>query len=192
MNAPLYPPAQHVKRKLSVDDAIKLKASGVFYPDDPELEVIDGDLYELPADGPRTRRWNAAIARWLFSNLGPDYVIMPDKTLPVSTYYGPQPDFYIFDAAIRDEDVSGAHVLLVIEVADTTMDMDSRVKAPRYAEGGVREYWLIDVEARRTLVHRLREDGAYDEPSEIAYDQPVHALLIPDLTLTLSSLPRLD
>lgn len=192
MNAPLYPPAQHVKRRLTVDDAIKLKASGVFYPDDPELEVIDGDLYEMPADGPRTRRWNAAINRWLVSSLGPDYVIMPDKTLPVSTYYGPQPDFYIFDAAVRDEDVSGADVLLVIEVADTTMDMDSRVKAPRYAEGGVREYWLIDVEARRTLVHRLREDGSYGEPTVIAFDAPAATLLLPGLTLTLAQLPRLD
>ncbi len=192
MNAIHPPPTQYVKRKLTVDDAIRLKASGAFAPDDPELEIIDGELYETPADGPRTRRWNAAIARALFTQLGPAYVIMPDKTLPVSPHYGPQPDFYIFDAAIRDEDVDGAAVLLVIEVSDTTFDTDFNVKAPRYAEGGVREYWLIDAAARRTLVHRLRADGSYGEPTEIAYDQPVRALLIPDLTLTLSTLPRLD
>ncbi|NWG52750.1 MAG: hypothetical protein HXY28_03435 [Hydrogenophilaceae bacterium] len=83
------PPLTYVKRKLTVDDAIRLHAAGVF-PDYPELEVIDGDLYEMPADGPRTRRWNAAVNRWLVQSLGPEYVIMPDKTMPVSEHYGPQ------------------------------------------------------------------------------------------------------
>lgn len=192
MNALMRPPPlTYAKRKLTVDDAIRLHAAGVF-PDYPELEVIDGDLYEMPADGPRTRGWNAAFNRWLVQSLGPEYVIMPDKTLPVSEHYGPQPDFYVYDAALREEDVKGANVLLVIEISDATLDWDQNTKAPRYAAGGVRDYWIADCEARRLLVHRLDAEGAYAAPKIIGFEETATALLIPRLALRLADLPRLD
>jgi Uma2 family endonuclease len=191
MNAPLPPPPALGRHKFTVDDAIRGFAAGVFGPE-AELELIDGDLYEMASDGPRTRRWNAAIARWLFDNLGPAYVIMPDKTLPVSTYYGPQPDFYVYDAALREEDVSGANVLLVIEVSDATLEIDTQTKAPRYAAGGVRDYWVIDCEGRRVLAYRLQSEGIYGEARVAAFNESLAALLIPTLALRLADLSRLD
>jgi Uma2 family endonuclease len=47
---------------------------------------------------------------------------------------------------------------LVIEVSDTTLRWEIGRKTSRNALGGVREYWVIDVEGRQVFVHRLGED----------------------------------
>ena len=39
---------------------------------------------------------------------------------------------------------------------------DRRDKLYEYAQGGVREYWLIDYERRRAEFNRLNDDGTYD------------------------------
>jgi Uma2 family endonuclease len=51
--------------------------------------------------------------------------------------------------------VTGADCFRVIEISDTTLRWDMGRKAIRYALGGVREYWVIDVDGRQTFVHRL-------------------------------------
>ncbi len=86
-------------------------------------------------------------------------------------------------------DVTGADVLPIIEIADATLRLDRR-KADIYARGGVREYWLVDVERRCVLVHRL--DGAtYGEPAVVAAEEPVAAALIPGLKLRIADFARL-
>lgn len=156
-----------------------------------KYELLDGRIYDMPADCARTIRWNAEVARWLISSLGPEYVVVPDKTLRAVEHWGPSPDFYVFDAALREEDVHGPDVLLAIEVSDTTLVDDLRLKRPGYELAGVRELWVLDVERRRNLVHRLTADGRYGEPTPVAFEEEVEALLIPGLKLRLSSLPRL-
>jgi Uma2 family endonuclease len=165
-----------------------MAAAGVFAPD-LDLELIDGELIETPADGHRAIEWNAVFNRWLVESLGPDFMIIPDKSLAISPHNEPKPDFWIFDASLNVADVTGAEVLLIIEIADTTLRLDLR-KADIYARGGVREYWLVDVERRRVLVHRL--DGAScGEPSVIAAEEIVAATLIPGLKLRIADFARL-
>lgn len=162
-----------------------LKHTGLSY------ELLDGGIYEMPADGPRTTEWNAEIARWLYRALDDAYVIIPDKTLRAGEHWGPKPDFYVFDASLGVADVHGPEVLLAIEVSDTTLADDLRLKRPGYETCGVRELWIMDVERKINLVHRLGADGAYGEPHQVAFDQVAEALLIPGLKLRLSDLPRL-
>ncbi len=54
-----------------------------------------------------------------------------------------------------------ADVLLLIEVADTTLHLDLGEKAALYAEAGIPEYWVVDIESRRLLVHRQPAGGEY-------------------------------
>lgn len=162
--------------------------AGVFetYPD---LELIGGDIYEMPADGPRTKSWNAAINLWLARTLPRHLVLMPDKTLDLGEEIGsPKPDFFIFPRAVKVADVRGPDVLLAIEVSDTTVEFDRDIKAPLYAKGGVREHWRIECETRCIFVHRLQADGGYGDPEKVAFDGRVQARLIPELHFRLADL----
>jgi Uma2 family endonuclease len=50
---------------------------------------------------------------------------------------------------------------LVVEVADTTLNFDLTTKAALYARAGIADYWVLDVSARRLIVHRHAESGEY-------------------------------
>ncbi len=187
MNAPIPQPLRApAKHRFALPEVLRMWERGDF-PGYPDIELIDGDIYEMPADGTRTRDWNAAVNRWLVRRLDPPFVVVPDKTLDLVEGYAPSPDFYIHDRP-SSGDVTGANVLLVIEVSDTTIDWDRDVKVPAYEKGGVREHWRIECETRRIIVYRLREDGTYGEPAIVGFGETATAQHVPGVALRLADL----
>jgi Uma2 family endonuclease len=176
---------QPTKIRFTLEDVRRIWDAGGF-PNYPSIELIDGEVFEMPADGWRTTNWNALVARWLYSSTDASVVIVPDKTLAVGDD-GLKPDFWLYPSSIDPREVTGADCLLVIEVSDTTLRWDIGSKAARYALGGVREYWVIDVEGRQVLVHRLGEDGAYGEPEVFGADAVVVPRLMPEISFILDA-----
>ena len=77
---------------------------------------------------------------------------------------------------------------LVIEVADTSLRKDLRLKAPLYAEAGIPVYWLVDVNAREVLVMSEPQGGAYQRverarPGDVLTlaDQPAVAVPVAEI-----------
>ena len=75
------------------------------------------------------------------------------------------------DLAVLDKRTPrGAHpraALLIIEVANSSLRYDRRVKAPLYAEAGVPEYWVIDVQKRAVDVFSEPKRGAYTKHARV-------------------------
>lgn len=69
-----------------------------------------------------------------------------------------------------------ADVLLVIEVADTTLKRDMGVKARAYSKAGLAELWVVDLKARVTHVHREPGDKGYAPIAPVAFDQALEPL----------------
>ncbi len=75
---------------------------------------------------------------------------------------------------------SAADVLLVVEVADTSLAYDRDVKVPLYAQAGIAEVWLVDLNKRELIVYRSPVNGKY---TEVRYPQPadtVAPVLLPE------------
>jgi Uma2 family endonuclease len=179
--------AAAARHKITVDEAFAMRGKRIF--GDRDFELIDGEIVFMGDDGGPTIEWNAAVAAWLIpALLGRPVVVVPDKTLRLSDHSGPKPDFYVYPEGTPVSAVRGGDVLLVIEVADTTLKDDLGWKAQLYAEHGVRDYWVIDVQGRRVLVHRLNADGAYGEPTAHDADAHVEPLLIAGLALRIADL----
>lgn len=67
-------------------------------------------------------------------------------------------------------------VLLVVEVSDTTLRFDLRNKAALYARAGIKEYWVVDVVARRIIAHRQPDGESYSEILEYAAEEMIAPL----------------
>lgn len=182
--------AEHIaaaRHRITLPEARRMQDKRVF--GDQDFELIDGELLFMPADGGDTIRWNAALAAWLIpAVLDRPVIVVPDKTLILSEHDGPKPDFYVYPASMRVEDVRGPDVLLAIEVADTTLKEDLGWKADLYAQFGVREYWVIDIQSRQVMVHRLQAEGGYGKPEVYAAEQQALPALLPDIALRLADL----
>lgn len=95
----------------------------------------------------------------------------------------PEPDVAVLrtrpDYGIRKP--CAADALVLIEIADSSLAYDLNVKGPLYAENGVPEYWVIDLNSENVIVHRdPQPDGTWAEM--ITYNRGE--------TLTVSQLPN--
>lgn len=77
-------------------------------------------------------------------------------------------------------------ILLLIEVADTTLGYDRRQKIPHYAAAGAAEVWLVDLEHERVLVYRAPCDGRYTPITTVGRGRVLQPLTFPDLKLSLA------
>jgi Uma2 family endonuclease len=81
-------------------------------------------------------------------------------------------------------------VALLIEVSDSTLEIDLGRKADLYANAGVPEYWVVDVIENRVLLHaNPRSDGSgYNRQLDVPFGEPLHAATIDELTLETTGL----
>ena len=189
MNAPLrtYDVVPH---RFTVEEFLTVAATDAFA--ERKIELIDGEIIDMPSDGPLHRRWSAALTTWLARSLDLDaYVMIANTTLELPPVNAPSPDLQIYPAALREEDVRGTDLALAIEQADTSLAKDLHVKAELYARHGVRDYWVIDLNANRVHVHRDPQDDGYASITVHDADARIEALLIPGLALRIADLPRI-
>ncbi len=68
----------------------------------------------------------------------------------------PEPDVAVVTGQMTSERtvMTGDRAVLVVEVSDSTLDIDLSVKSAIYASVGISEYWVVDLNARKLVVHR--------------------------------------
>lgn len=188
VRAPTFDRSRH---KFTLDAWAAMEAAGVL-PRDVELELIDGDLIEMPADGALHRRFQAALLRAVFTHLPEDLVAIVDQTLPMDRHNGPKPDLYVYPASVHERDLTAADVVWALEIADSSLDYDREVKAALYARAGIKDFWIIDANAKAIIVLRDPSDGVYRTEQTFSANDAPSPLCAPTLALQLSALPRLD
>ena len=77
-------------------------------------------------------------------------------------------------------------VLLLIEVADTTLNFDRKRKAVSYARAGIADYWVIDVKGEQVFVFRLG-DKTYQQETVWDKDATLTLLAFPDVAIKVPS-----
>jgi len=92
--------------------------------------------------------------------LPPGYHLQVQAPLAISDDGEPEPDVAVIQGAIRD--YATRHpttALLVVEVADTSLDLDRGRKKAAYVRAGIPEYWILNLPARNLEVYRDPEPG---------------------------------
>jgi len=174
--------------RFTLDDVLRMQAAGIL-DEDARVELIDGGLVEMASEGAPHTRVKMQIAKAFLAQTGQAFEVIVDSTLRLSATYAPDPDLYVYDAAIPLESVTGANVGLVIEVAQTTLAKDLSIKLELYAQHGVREYWVVDVNTDTLIVHRDPDGGLYRDVSRHSAQDTVSPQVCPPLALRLADLP---
>lgn len=149
------------RHRLTVDDFDALIASGRLA--DARVELIDGDLVDMNAQGPVHASLTVWLHRLLEAAYGPGYHVRDHSPLRATQHDQPEPDLALVRGAAQKQapHPTGGDVVLVIEVSVSSVPED-RAKAAVYARGGVAEYWLVDPEGGQVEVHRgPQPDGSY-------------------------------
>ena len=168
MNAPLVTRAAegYDRRAFTVREIWAMQRAGVFDEDSP-FELWEGDLVAMNSKNNRHELWKRRLDRILQRALPDALDVAIEPSLYLSDITFLEPDILIHAGNVLPEDVRGPDVLLVIEVADSSIAKDLKPKARLYAKHGVRHYWVLDAENRRAFLHTGPGPEGYAEIREL-------------------------
>ena len=150
-------------RRFTVDEYHRMAEVGILHEDD-RVELIHGEIIQMSPIG----NHHAAIVRrlntLLSSRVGPGAIVDVQNPVRIGERSEPEPDIKVLpfrDDYYADGGVTPADVLLLIEVSDSTLRYDRNDKLPLYAEAGIAEVWIIDVNKRQLEVYRQPDEDRY-------------------------------
>src|SRR5262249_5538082 len=94
----------------------------------------------------------------------------------------PEPDLVVLAKPSREYQIANPRpedLRLVVEISGTTLGFDLTTKAELYARAGIVEYWVVDLAARRLVVHRGPRNGLYQSVTVYGEDEAVSPLASP-------------
>ena len=162
-------PALMTRHKLDVDEYYRMAEVGILHPED-RVELIDGEIIELaPIGQDHEAAVNGLNQTLVLACLGRG-IVSVQNSIRIERLSAPHPDFAVLrfraDFYRTGTRPGPEDVLLVIEVADTSLSYDKTVKRPLYARAGIPEYWIVNLRARLLDAYRHPTGGDYAEPEE--------------------------
>ncbi len=182
----IYPP----RKRWTRTECQSLESTGLW--DRDRFELIDGELItKLPKNRPHiivlmlVGEWLAHVFGSFHLNKEGPIDVAPEDN-PTSE---PEPDLAVLGNDGRtylDSSPPAAEVRLLIEISDSTIGFDLGPKARLYSRAGIADYWVVDIQARRIIVHRSPEGGVYSQVVAYEEGESVSPLVAPDAMLLVS------
>lgn len=181
----------HRKRLLTIDEYHQMVAAGIL-SEDERVELIRGEMIEMTPIGNR----HAGCVRWLnrcFNSRLASRVVV-DVRDPVSLedqQSEPQPDIVLLrhqEDCYRAQAPTPEDVLLVVEVADSSLAYDRDVKIPLYAEAGIPEAWLVAFASDSVFAYRRPSPTGYQEVRQYRRGDEISPEAFPDERFTVDEI----
>ncbi len=158
--------------------------AGIFSEND-RVELIDGEILEMTPIGWRpmwcVRQLIRLLASFAETSSGGRYEVDAQNPIALGEHGEPQPDLVLLKDPPVGRLPGPGEVALVVEVADTSLAFDRTVKLARYAEVGIPETWLIDLNADRVEVHSSPGPGGYRRTTRFGPGDRVESATLPNL-----------
>jgi Uma2 family endonuclease len=176
-------------RKLTVDAYHALGETGHLGPED-RVELIEGEIIDMAPIGGAHMGVVNRLTRLLVNVVGDRGVVSIQNPVSLPPYSEPQPDAAILRPGADRLDAGiprAADVLLLIEVADTTLVYDRGRKLALYAKHGIPELWVLNVPGKVLEIFRDPGPAGYATTETLGPDQPAIPSRLPGLSIAWGS-----
>lgn len=177
--------------RFTLEQVFLMVELGALDPDE-RVELIGGELLDMSQQNAPHMYAKQMLIKQFIRQLGDDVDVHVEGTLSLDRGSNPSPDIWLHAADKRVDEVRGPDVLLLIEVADSSLLRDLRLKASLYARYGVADYWVVDAYGRRIFVNRQPTPDGYAEVLQVDRDGEIIPLAFPNLTVRVADLPTAD
>ncbi len=178
------------RRRLTVDDFAKMCEVGILSADD-RVELIDGELVEMPPMGPPHAGIVNRLANILPACVGHDADLRVQSSVQLTRFTQPEPDLAVVRRDPRhylQVHPQPDDILIAIEVADSSLTYDREEKMPRYAAAGVPEAWLVNVRARTVTIYTDPSPTGYGTSRTLEWAEELIATAVDGLRLTFEDI----
>ncbi len=174
------------------DQCQSMEAAGIL--DYRNYELLDGELVRIMPNRPKHNDPQMSLYESLAAAVGPGRVLVEasvDLSPEDTPTYEPQPDIVVLNVprqSLRGAPRRPEHIALLVEVSDTTLAYDLADKALLYARAEIPEYWVLDINNRRIVVHRDPAGGRYRDVAAYAENEDAAPLACPECRVQAGAL----
>ena len=155
--------------------------------EDDRVELIRGEIVKMSPIGRHHIAFVNNLNQLLVTRLAGRAVVSVQNPVVLSDDTEPEPDLTVLrNRSYKDAEPDVSDVLLLIEVAETSLRYDRVTKLPLYAEARVPEYWIIDCGAESVEVHRTPTAAGYRDVARLAGASSVSLQAFPDVSFALA------
>lgn len=177
------------RRPLTVAEYRRMGEAGIFGERD-RVELIEGQLIAMtPISSDHSGTVNA-LNYVLMRAVGDRAVVSPQHPVELDGFNEPQPDFALLRPRpdfYRERHPLPEDVLLLIEVAYTSVRYDRSLKMPLYARHGIPEYWIVRLDTRVVEVYRAPGPEGYNDVRQVGPDGALGVALLSGVTIPASA-----
>lgn len=177
--------AELTRHRFTVDEFLRMAEVGLLSEDD-SVELIWGEIFEMSpinvAHALCVNRLNAQLS----AKLAGQAIVSVQNPIQLDEYSSPQPDIALWGLApdaYRNRLAGPGEVLLLIEVADSSIRHDRGTKARLYGAAGIADYWIVNLPELRIEVYREPQPDGYRTTTRYAPGETLSPLAFADLRL---------
>ena len=178
--------------RLTLDEYGRMIEAGAFDAlRDRRIELIHGELREMTPPGPDHSEAVSRLSAWSIEARIKNLVkVRTENPIGIpGLESAPYPDVaWVKVRTYRDRHPLPHEVLLLIEVADSSLDSDCGEKAELYAAAGIQDYWVVSLSERLVHVFRKPQGGSYADHSTAKFGDELRPLAFPQFSLSVSDL----
>jgi Uma2 family endonuclease len=178
------------RRRFTLDEYHRMAEVGILNEDD-RVELIRGEIVQMPPIGRDHASCIARLNHLLLGRLHGRVVLWPQNPLVILPDSEPEPDIILLawrDDFYRQALPGPADVALLIEVGGSSIRYDRRVKGPLYAEAGVRDYWIVDLDGDAVEVYRDPSSSGFQRTERVLRGATLGPLAFPDVMLPVADI----
>jgi len=178
------------RRKFSVEEYHKMAEIGIL-KEDERVELIGGEIFKMPPIGLRDDDCLNTIVELFFLHFMRRGIIQVKNSIQLNNENELQPDLALLqqrDDFYEEKIPQPKDTFLLIEVADSSIIYDREIKIPLYAENGISEVWLIDIDKQLVEVYRQAEGNSYQNVQQFFRGDNLTIEAFDDINLTVDEI----
>jgi Uma2 family endonuclease len=175
-------------RRWTREEYEKMIAADIF-PPETRAELIDGEIHSMTPQKSRHAAAISAAEEALRSVFHSGCHIRVQLPLALGSFSEPEPDVSVAPGSWRDYlDAHPSSAVLVVEIADTSLEYDRRRKGPLYAAAGIEEYWIVNLTDHCVEVYRDPSAGSYRSSKTFTSGDTIIPLKAPEAGISAADL----
>jgi Uma2 family endonuclease len=175
-------------RRWSRNEYEAMIAAGLFAPGE-RVELIDGEILTVTPQGSLHATALRLAEDALRASFGPGFDVRAQLPLSCGAHSLPEPDIAVVSGKPRD--FRAAHptnAVLIVEIADTTLEYDRQGKGSLYARTGIRDYWILNLGNRCLEVYRNPDKASYRSTSRLLAGESISPVAAPGAKIAVSDI----
>ena len=168
---------------LSVSDYYRMAQAGIL-TEDEHVELINGELFDMAPIGSFHADFIDRLARLFFKQADDSVRVRIQNPIHLSDFAEPEPDIALVkDNNYRQQHPSAKDVLLLVEVADTSLHYDLTIKLPLYAKHQIPEVWVCNLKEKRLDIYQQPDNDYYRLHLRPKADEIIQPLFVASISV---------